>query len=238
MPGTSGTLDLTRDGDVFILGLGDGENRLHPDWIAGFNEALDRVEAAAGPKALVTAATGKCWSTGLDLAWVRANSGQLNDYLAAVHRLLARVLALPVPAVAAIQGHCYAAGAMVALAHDFRVMRADRGYFCLPGIDLELVFTPAMSALIQSRLPVTTAHAAMTTGRRYGAREALAAGIVDEIASEGEVVDAALAIARPLAGKPPRTLGAIKAIMYRDVLRMLRDDGAGSSAAVEALARW
>ena len=117
-------------------------------------------------------------------------------------------------------------------------MRADRGYFCLPGIDLELVFTPAMSALIQSRLPVTTAHAAMTTGRRYGGREALAAGIVDEIAAEGEVVDAALAIARPLAGKPPRTLGAIKAIMYRDVLRMLRDDGAGSSAAVEALARW
>ncbi len=238
MPGTSGALDLTRDGDVFILGLGDGENRLHPDWITGFNEALDRVEAAAGPKALVTAATGKCWSTGLDLSWVRANSGQLNDYLASVHRLLARVLALPVPAVAAIQGHCYAAGAMVALAHDFRVMRADRGYFCLPGIDLELVFTPAMSALIQSRLPVTTAHAAMTTGRRYGGRDALAAGIVDEIAAEGEVVDAALAIARPLAGKPPRTLGAIKAIMYRDVLRMLRDDGAGSSAAVEALAGW
>ena len=78
-----------------------------------------------------------------------------------------------------------------------------------------MVFTPGMSALIQARLPVGTAHAAMTTGRRYGGYEAQEAGIVDQIADEGKVLDAAVAMARPLAGKAGPTLGAIKAIMYR-----------------------
>lgn len=50
---------LERHDDVFLLDLGDGENRFHPDWIAAINDALDEVEKAAGPRALVTAASGK-----------------------------------------------------------------------------------------------------------------------------------------------------------------------------------
>ena len=50
-----------------------------------------------------------------------------------------------------------------------------------------------MNALIRSRLPIATAHEAMTTGRRYGGDDARAAGIVAATASEGEVVDSAVA---------------------------------------------
>ena len=69
-----------------------------------------------------------------------------------MHALFGKMLALPVPTVAAIQGHCFAAGAMLAVAHDFRVMRADRGFFCLPEVDIHIPFTPPMAALIQARL--------------------------------------------------------------------------------------
>jgi enoyl-CoA hydratase/carnithine racemase len=218
---------LARDGEIFVLDLGDGENRFDPGWVAGFDEALGVVAATPGPRALVTCATGKFWSNGLDLSQATPGCG-FAAFLISVHHLFARVLALPVPTVAAIQGHCFAAGAVAALAHDFRVMRADRGFFCLPEIDIQLAFTPGMSALIQARLPVTTAHTAMTTGRRYGGHDALAAGIVDEIADEGKVLDAAVAMARPLAGKAGPTLGAIKAVMYRAALRSLRDDAANA----------
>ena len=105
-----------------------------------------------GPRALVTAATGKFFSNGLDLEWLGAHGDQNEDYIARVHALFARVLALPVVTVAALQGHTFAAGAMLALAHDLRVMRADRGFWCLPEADIGIPFATGMSALIQARL--------------------------------------------------------------------------------------
>jgi enoyl-CoA hydratase/carnithine racemase len=222
-------LELTRDGEVFVLNLGSDENRLHPDWLAGFNKALDEIEAAEPPRALVTAATGKFWSNGLDLDWLQANVSEGGRYMAAVHELFARVLALPLPTVAAIQGHCFAAGAMIAVAHDFRVMRADRGWVCFPEVDIGIPFTAGMAALIQGRLSKKTAHEAMTTGKRYGGTEALAAGIVDAVADEAQVLSTALEVARPLAAKAAATLGMIKAQMYADVLRTLREEASNAA---------
>ena len=125
--------------------------------------------------------------------------------------------------VAALQGHTFAAGAMFSLAHDFRVMRADRGYWCLPEADINLPFSPGMSALIQARLAPQTAHEAMTTARRYGGSDALAAAIVDRAVGEGAVRDTAVELARSYPGKAGSTLGTIKARMYGPVLDALRD---------------
>jgi enoyl-CoA hydratase/carnithine racemase len=213
---------LDRHDDVFVLDIGDTENRFHPDWLASVSDLLDEVEQAEGPRALVTAATGKFFSNGLDLDWLSAHPGDGGQYLAAVHELLARVLALPVITVAALQGHTFAAGAMFSLAHDFRVMRADRGYWCLPEADINLPFTVGMSALIQARLTPQTAHQAMTTGRRYGGHDALGAAIVDQTADEHGVRQAAAEIAHPQAAKAGPTLGTIKTRMYAPVLDALR----------------
>jgi enoyl-CoA hydratase/carnithine racemase len=214
---------LDRDGDVFILNLGDDENRFGLAWLAQTQAHLDTVATADGPKALVTTATGKYFSNGLDLDWLGANADKFVDYVNSVHALLARPLALGVPSVAAIQGHCFAAGAMFALAHDFRVMRTDRGFFCLPEVDISIPFTRGMSGLIQARLSKKTAHETMTTGRRYGGPEALSAGIVDAVADETAVLSSAIEIARPLAGKAGPTLATIKERMYVEALSALRD---------------
>jgi enoyl-CoA hydratase/carnithine racemase len=216
---------LDRQDDVFVLDIGDTENRFHPDWIASFNAALDKVEQAEGARAMVTAATGKFFSNGLDLDWLLAHGDQHHDYLASVHGLLARVLSLPVITVAALQGHTFAAGAMLSLAHDFRVMRADRGFWCLPEVDINLPFSPGMSALIQARLSPQAAHEAMTTARRYGGRDALAVSIVDRAVEEDAVRRTAIEIAQAQAGKAGPTLGTIKARMYAPALDALRTDG-------------
>ena len=214
---------LTRSDDVFVLNLGDTENRFHPDWLAEVDALIDEVQAATGPKALVTTASGKFFSNGLDLDWLGGNSDQFLPYVISVHHLFERVLALPVPSVAAIQGHAFAGGGMLALAHDFRVMRADRGFFCLPEVDINIPFSRGMSGLIQGRLSKKTAHEAMTTGKRYGGGDALSAGIVDAIANEDDVLSAAIEIAAPLAAKAGPTLGTIKQRMYVEALAALRD---------------
>jgi len=212
---------LDRRGAVYVLTLGDEENRFHPDRLTAINAALDEVEAAQGAKAVVTTGEGKFYSNGLDLNFMAASPDTAEANLAAVHALLARVLAFPAPIVAAVQGHAFAAGAMLALAHDQIVMRADRGYFCLPEVDLGIPFTAGMNAVIRGRLPISTAHEAMTTGRRYGGEEAMAAGIVAATAGEGEVLDVAVARAEERAPKAGAVFGAIKARLYAEVIAEL-----------------
>jgi enoyl-CoA hydratase/carnithine racemase len=213
---------LDRQDNVFVLDIGDGENRFHPDWIASVNAALNEVEKAEGPRALVTAATGKFYSNGLDLEWLGAHPDQQERYRRSVHELFARTLSLPMITVAALQGHTFAAGAMFSLAHDFRVMRADRGFWCLPEADINIPFTPGMCALIQSRLAPQTAHEAMVTAHRYGGSDAAAAGIVDRAVAEDAVRSTALEIAETQVSKAGDTLGTIKARMYASVLDTLR----------------
>jgi Delta3-Delta2-enoyl-CoA isomerase len=213
---------LRHDGEVAILDLGDDENRFNPTWLDAVEVALDEVEQADGPRALVTTASGKIWSNGLDLGWMSEHGDQVADFVHRVHGLFARVLASPVPSVAAIQGHCFAAGAMLSLAHDQRVMRADRGFWCLPEVDIHIPFTPGMSALIQARLTPATAHLAMTTGHRFGGEQAAGAGIADAAVAEDEVLTTAVERARTLAPKAGPTLAAIKRGMYGTALDELR----------------
>jgi enoyl-CoA hydratase/carnithine racemase len=213
---------LDRQDNVFLLDLGDGENRFHPDWIASVGAALDEVEKSDGPRALVTAATGKFYSNGLDLEWLSGHADQWQDYVVSVQQLYARLLSLPVITVAAVQGHAFAAGAMLSLAHDFRVMRADRGYWCLPEVDINIPFTPGMAALVQARLAPQTVHEAMLTGRRYGGADAEAVGIIDRAVTEDAVRATAVEIAQAQAAKAGDTLGIIKARMYAQVLITLR----------------
>jgi enoyl-CoA hydratase/carnithine racemase len=223
-------IDLQRDGDVFVLRLDDGENRFSPGLLDDVGGALDEVEKAASPRALVTVGTGKFFSNGLDLDWLGANSDKFEEYLGRVHALFARLLEFPAPTVAAINGHAFAGGAMLSLAHDFAVMRSDRGYFCLPEVDLGMNFTPGMFALIQSRLTPATAHEAMTTGRRYTAEQATAAGIVQRAVPEDEVLPAARELAASLAGKNGEAVGRIRAGMYGPALAALHGPALGRPA--------
>ncbi|KQU29455.1 MULTISPECIES: enoyl-CoA hydratase/isomerase family protein [unclassified Rhodococcus (in: high G+C Gram-positive bacteria)] len=212
------TLDL-RDG-IAVLTLGDDENRFSPDWLDTVGAQLDTVEADA--RGLVTVGTGKFYSNGLDLDWLMANGERADWYVGRVHALFARILTFPLPTVAAVNGHAFGAGAMFALAHDFRTMRADRGYFCFPEVDIDIPFTPGMAALIQAKLSPQDAVVAMTTGHRYGGDDALAARLVDAIAPDDEVVGAAIERITPIAGKDRGTLGAIKTTMFAPVVAALR----------------
>ncbi|MFE0024318.1 enoyl-CoA hydratase-related protein [Amycolatopsis sp. NPDC059021] len=214
--------ELRHQGPVFVLDLGDDENRFSPEWLKTVHSLLDTVADSTDPAALITTGGGRFYSNGLDLEWLMGHGDQAESYLAEVNELFARVLTLGVPTVAAINGHAFAAGAMLALAHDFRVMRADRGYFCLPEVDIKIPFTPAMAALIQSKLTPAAAIESMTTGRRFGGPEARELGLVDAIAEAAELVQTATERVRALAGKDRGTLAAIKSTMFAAAVAELR----------------
>jgi enoyl-CoA hydratase/carnithine racemase len=213
---------LEREGDVFVLHLTDHDNRFHPGSDAEWNAALDEVEASTGPAALVTVGTGKFYSNGLDLdRLMEGGGGLLGEYVPVMLRLFARMLRLPVVTVAALNGHAFAAGAMLSLTHDFRVMREGRGYWCLPEADLGMPLAPGMNDLIAARLTPQVAHEAIVTGRRYGAEEAKAAAIVDDTAPEDEVLERAVARAASHAAQDRGATVALRTRLYAGLIATL-----------------
>lgn len=118
---------LERFDDVFVLNLGsrgvdDTENRISPNWVAEINALLDEIETGTGPAALVTTATGKFFSTGVDLSWGAENLDQINRFIGTVQEMLVRFLTFPMQTVAAMQGHTYGGAAFFVMAHDYRII--------------------------------------------------------------------------------------------------------------------
>ena len=214
-------IELDRDGSVFVLRMQGGENRFSLDWLDEVNAALDRVQATTGPVALVTTGEGKFYSNGMDLDWLATVPEQAGDYLIAIYRVLGRVLSFPAITVAAVNGHAFGGGAQLAVAHDFAVMRADRGYWCMPEADLGLPLTPEYISLLRAKLPGRALHEALVTGRRYGGPDALAAGIVHQVASEDQMLAQAVKLAADLAGKDRRTLAEHKRLLYGEAIKAL-----------------
>jgi enoyl-CoA hydratase/carnithine racemase len=208
-------LSRTDDG-VFVLHLGDGDLRFTANELEEMQAALDEVEAnATAPAALVTRASGKIWHNGLDLDHMATLGDRFIDYIAEVQRLLARFLTLPLPTVAAVQGHAFAGGAMLALAHDVRVMRADRGFICLPEVDLGMPFSDGMATLIAGKLEQPALHRMAVLGERLGGDAALGLGVVDQVAGdEHGVIDTAIAAASALAPKAKPAIVALRRNFY------------------------
>lgn len=212
-------IETQRQGDVWIVRMREGENRFSLRTLTELHEALDRAEAHSGPIAVVTTGEGKFYSNGIDLDWLAGAGGERPEYFASLHRLLGRMIGFPAITVAAVNGHAFGAGAMLATAHDFAVMREDRGYWCLPEADLGLPMGPAMFGVISAKLPRQTTHEAILTGRRYGGADAMTAGIVHRAVSEDQVLARAVQLAAGLASKDRGTLTAHKRLMYSEVMR-------------------
>jgi enoyl-CoA hydratase/carnithine racemase len=224
-------VDLKREKDVFILTMQAGENRFNPSFIGEMNRALDEVERSDGPAALVTAGgEEKFYSNGLDLAWLLGEGKtQWQTFIPQVLKFLGRVMGFPVPTVAAMNGHAFAAGAMLALAHDFRVMRADRGFFCLPEVDIKIPLAPGMRALIQSRLSPAVFRDLILTGGRVGGTEAKEKGVVDEAVPADQVLPRAVARAAAMANKDRGIYRNLKRGMYGEALTLLESGEADFS---------
>ena len=215
-------IEVEREGQVFILRMVAEENRFNPGMLEAFGTVLSELEESDGPAAVVLTGEGKFFSNGLDLDWMGQNPDQIGEVVNGLQALYARLLGFPMATVAAINGHAFAGGGMLALACDQRVMREDRGFFCLPEVDIRIPFSDGMAALVQARLSPQVARDVMLTGRRYGGPEAHEAGIVDAVRPEGAVLSAAIERAAELSGKDRGTVEAIKQTMFSRELELLR----------------
>ncbi|MES3041759.1 MAG: enoyl-CoA hydratase/isomerase family protein [Pseudomonadota bacterium] len=207
-------VQLSREGAVWVLTMTQDDNRFNDASLAEWHAALDAVEAASGPAALViTSADPKFFSNGIDLEGIFASHGPeylINSFVPKLDAFLLRMARLPMPVVMAINGHAYAGGALLAATGDFRVMRADRGRFCFPEVDIKLPFTPIMDQIVKLLPNAQAAWTMAVTAAAWGGEECLQRGVVDAAVGESEVLPSALAMAQQLASKDRSTYAAIK----------------------------
>jgi enoyl-CoA hydratase/carnithine racemase len=213
-------IEIKKVGAVWTIRMDNGENRFNRGSVDALHGYLDEIERQPEPLAVVTTGQGKFFSNGLDLDWMGQAGDDAGPMVADVQRLLGRLLVLPAVTVAAVNGHAFAAGAMFASAHDYVVMRDDRGYWCLPEVDLGLPLTEGMFAVLAAKLPHAVLHDAILTGRRYDAAAALAAGIVHHAVPEAAVLSHALDLATAVAGKNRSVVAEHKRLMYGAAARL------------------
>jgi enoyl-CoA hydratase len=124
--------------------------------------------------------------------------------------VMLRVFAFPRPVVAAIGGHAVAGGAILALACDARVMGADAGRFGLNEVRLGVPFPASALEIARYAIPAASVERALWEGELLDPPEALARGLVTQLA-EGDVVAAAHETCVRLAAMPAGAFETIKA---------------------------
>ncbi|NIR40267.1 MAG: enoyl-CoA hydratase/isomerase family protein [Actinobacteria bacterium] len=214
---------MRRDGELVVIDFGDGENRTDPEWVSTMGRLLDEAEGFEGPQVLVTTASGRHYSNGLDVDHMAGLSSpaEITEYVAAVEGVLSRLLTFPAPTVAAVNGHAFGAGAFAILAHDHAVMREDRGFVCWPEVHLQMTFSPGLLAMVKDLLPTRTSREAVLTGRRYSGPDAVAAGFVDRAVPLDELASAAAELGLPHAPTAGSNLGTVKRQFHRRVVELL-----------------
>ncbi|HEY5010060.1 MAG TPA: enoyl-CoA hydratase/isomerase family protein [Acidimicrobiales bacterium] len=205
---------LTREGAVAVLTWDAGENRINLDSLARLNELLDEVEAVEGPQSLVLTGTGKFFCNGLDLERFADKRDEFVATLHALEQTIGRLLVFPAYTVAAINGHAFAGGALISCAFDYRVMREDRGYWCMNEAEIGLALDERLWSILTNRLPRATATVAATTARRFSGPDALAFGIVEAVAGENDVLANALVMAERMSTLDRATLGVHKRLAH------------------------
>lgn len=214
-------ISLRHEGSVAILTWNDGENRINADSLERLNVLLDELEATKGPMSVVLTGVGKFFSNGLDLERFGANPAEFAATIEELERTIGRLLLFPAYTVAAINGHCFAGAALLSCAFDYRVMRDDRGYWCMNEAEIGLALDEKLWSILSHRLPRATAIIAASTAKRFSGPDALHAGIVEAITSEDEVVRHAINVAARHAALDRTTLSKHKYLAHGSEAKFL-----------------
>jgi Delta3-Delta2-enoyl-CoA isomerase len=208
------TMELKKEGNVYILSLTNGEkaNTFTEDVIGEYNAILDELETAPGNAALVITSTDpKFWSNGINLEWIITKpANYLMQFASMLDRLYLRFALLDMPTVGCLTGHTYAGAAILAATLDFRLMRADRGFFCFPEVDIKIPFSPIMQEILKYLPDQQAVTELVLMGKRVGGEEALKMKIVSAIYPGETLFPKALEMAQFLSHKDRKTYTTIK----------------------------
>jgi len=219
--------EYTMDEKVAVLTM--NETVFNINSLTEFLSMLDQIEKDTDAKALVVGSSDeKIWCNGIDLNWllpyVQKQERKITDMFSAkLNELLKRLLVYPMITVAAITGHAFAGGAIMACCFDFRFMRKDRGFLCFPEVDLGIPFIPSMTAMDRKAMPMYMVEDMQLTGRRVTADELELRHVIRKACTMDKLMGEAVSFAKGL-NKQRAIVGKLKSVLHKDILTVMEVD--------------
>lgn len=197
-----------------------------PDVLNSFNlallnelgKAIRDAERDAAVRCVVITGAGRGFCAGQDLADVAERYKgtepiELGAHLRKnYHATIVKIRSMEKPVVAAVNGVAAGAGCSLALACDMRVA-AESASFIEAFVNVGLVPDSGSTFMLPRLIGVSRALEMAITGRKVKADEALRIGLVNQVASDAELMNETMKLASKLAELPPRAIGLTKRAM-------------------------
>ncbi len=204
------TVDTPESGITQItLSRPERLNAISPELIADLHGALEAVERDRSQRAVVLTGAGRGFCSGADLKAggeqgfaeppERSRVGAIYDMQLDLANLMLKIYELRVPVIAAVNGPAVGGGFAIALHCDVRVA-AESARFGSVFIKVGLSSLDVGNSYLLPRIVgAGRARELMLTGRIFDAAEADRIGLVSQVVPDGQVVEAALEVARQIA---------------------------------------
>jgi len=198
-------------------------------------DALDRLERADDIRAVVVSGRGeRAFSAGSHVGEFEDQAGEAGRDRHKLDQDVWRQLAdLPVPTIAAIEGHCLGGGLELALCCDIRIA-SETAKLGLPEVRLAVIPGSGGTQRLPRVVGATRAKELILTGRRLTAAEAEAIGLVNRVVPAGRAVAVGDEIAAEIASAGPVAVREAKRLIDTALERDIRD---GLEAEFEASER-
>ncbi len=206
-------LTVERKGAVEVWTI-QGEARRNSLTMALLRELASRVAAAGADRTVravvLTGAGDRAFCAGADLKErARMTPEEVHGFHAAVRDGFRGIERAPQPFVAALNGAALGGGLELALACDLRVL-AEGAEVGLPEVGLGIIPGAGGTVRLPRIVGVARAKDLVLTGRRVGAAEALAMGLVSRVAPAARVREEAVSLAEQVARNAPISLRQAK----------------------------
>jgi len=222
-------IEIKMEGQVAVVTLNEGENRLNLDFLGKFLAALDEVEKKSEANVLVVrGAHDKIFSNGIDLEWLmpilqKNDTATAKKFIETMMTLFRRIALYPMPTIVAMTGHAFAGGAILCCYFDFRFMRSDRGFMCFPEVDLGIPFLPGMMTAMKKAIPRYKLDEMVLTGKRVTAQELEEHHVITKACHIDQLMDEVMNFAR-LQNKRRPVVDLIKAEMNKEIIYAIDHD--------------
>jgi enoyl-CoA hydratase/carnithine racemase len=214
----------TRTGNVVRLSLNrpHARNALSGGLMGALADALDSAAADASARVVILAAEGNVYCAGHDLkemSAARADPDRGEHAFAQLFRqcsaLMQRIVMLPKPVIAEVQGMATAAGCQLVASCDLAVA-SEAASFATPGVDIGLFCSTPMVALSRN-VNRKAAMEMLLTGEKITAQRARELGLVNRVVPQEQLTTQTMALAEKIAAKPRATVRTGKEAFYRQI---------------------